>query len=492
MKSSTELKTDRAMISSRLHPLWILFSIILSIKEIILPALFFFIFQADSTASWTIIGKWGVLVFFIYRMVSIIFEWWNFSYSFSEKELQIVDGKFVKHKRFIPLERIQNVQSNTHYFQRIFGLTSITLDTSATSSDSSVKLALIKQAEADKIKDYLTLKARDVQSGENMVSEVKNEKESKRKVHYKITKKEIITSTFTSFSLLALFPLLVGLFFKINEIISIDSYAEDFLNYLQKEWVWMIVTGLILILLSMCFGMMMTYIRYGNYLVTTEEDRIIIQKGVLNQTELTVLKDRVQAVKYNKSFIRRWFGIVEVELVCAGAFGDETIESNVLFPFISERKALELLPEILPNFTIVETMKKLPRAALWLKLFRPSYFWIIVTAILLFFWPDKWYLSPCLLTVILFLRSQNFTHGRHGLDQSYIQLNSGVFSVEKFVTSRKKIEQLSITESWIQRRVGLCTFQIVTKGTPVHHVAISDIPREEAEKYYKWYAEREF
>src|SRR4029079_18653729 len=132
------------------------------------------------------------------------------------------------------------------------------------------------------------------------------------------------------------------------------------------------------------------------------------------EKENSILKSKVQGVVVSKSIIRRWFGIAKVRLICAGGEmeTDET-ESAVIFPFISVKRIPELLPEIIPGFVYQQPERRLPRRALWVKLLRPSYFWVIVTVVVFIFWSHLWYLSPILLALIILVRLMDYRFTRY-------------------------------------------------------------------------------
>ncbi|WP_413376475.1 PH domain-containing protein [Alkalihalobacillus sp. 1P02AB] len=478
----------------RLHPLWIPFSILKSIKELLIPIILFFFVNAGEPSMFTRIAQIGVGLIFLYMLISLIFKWINFRYSFSGDELRVNEGRFIRKKRFVQLERIQGVQMNTHFLQRPFGLTTVTLDTAASSSDSSIKLECIKREDALWVKDYIATyreKQKEVHVDER--SDEWSEEpilQDDKKLHYQIRPKEIVFAAFTSMSVLALVPILFGFLAQLSDVLSIDEYVSEAYQFISQTWTFILFAILVLLVISLLFGLITTFLTYGNYQVETNEERIFVKKGVLSQTEWTIAKNKVQAVKFTKTFLRRWFGIVGVELVCAGAYGDEKVESTMLFPFISEKRARAMLPEVLPTFKIEEGMRKLPKQALFVKLMRPSYFWLIASAVLFYFWIERWYLSPILLVLIIFLRYIDYRHSGHGLFHPFIQMRSGAFSVEMVIAEKKKIEEVGISQSKLQKLFGLSTLTIATRGTPVHFSSIQDVPLEEAYEYYDWYQKR--
>lgn len=487
----TDIITNESYIKPRrLHPLWILFSIIHLIKEFIFPIVIILVLNARSDSIIMTIGRYGVSIFLVYRIISILFEWWNFTYTLSNDELKIKEGRFVRQKRFIPLERIQGVQQDTPVLHRMFRLTSLTIDTAASAEDSAVKLKCISQTEAARIQEYLAGEKQE--PGEVEITSVREVDARKllKKEHYTITRKEIILASLTSLSFVALLPVLSGLYSTIDDFFSIRNTAEKMLTFFEQTWQTLAIAIFILLVLSVLSGITVTYLRYGNFTVSADENRLYIHKGVLNHSEWMIVKQRIQGISMKQSFIRRWFGIVRADLICAGANGDEKIESNILFPFVAGERAIQLLPELLPDFTITNEMKPLPKIAIWVKLIRPSYFWIIGTAALLYFWPDKWYFSIGLLVLITVLRILEYFNSAYLLSSPFIQLRTGTFSTEFFITKKSKIEQVIVSESWLQRKAGLATVKIISRGTPMHEAEIRDLPKKEAVHVYLWYANR--
>lgn len=486
----TEQQTQQG---KRQHPLWILFSIVKSIKEVIIPIIYFFLIQMNSDSFFTKYGSLALIAYMIYRVISILFSWKNFKYVITGKNIEITEGRLKKEKRYIPLDRIQSIQQNTTFFHRMVGLTSLTLLTGATDDSSSVKLAVISLPEASNIKSQLNLSPH-VQKDEQEPLKDADENartESDMKPHYEMTNKEIVKASFTSFYFLAPIPFLLFIYGKLDDIFSIEDFFESAFHSLDLSWFMISLIVLIALILSIIIGVLLTYLQYGNFQISSNDERVYIRKGVFNQTNFSIPKNRINAIKLNKSLMRRWLKMVRVELVSAGSIGEEESHTNVLFPFISEQRAKQLVPEILPAFHFETIMTKLPRSALWTNLLRPSYLWIIATIVVFYFWPTYWYASPALLILVIVSRISAHHRSGYTLTNSFIQLESGTFSTEVFVTTRKKIAELEIKESWLEQRFGLASLSISTRAKPMEVTTISRIPKEMAIRYYHWYANRQ-
>lgn len=480
----------------RQHPLWIVFSVGKSIKEVIIPIIYFFLINMNSDSSFVKYGSLALIAYMIYRLITILFSWKNYKYVITDKNIELTEGRLKTEKRYISLDRIQSIQQNTSFFHRLVGLTSLTLLTGTTDNNASVKMDAITVVEAENIRGQLN-PSQDIEKAEmesqtktklNLVEDMLQIDEPTK--HYEMTRKEIVKASLTSFYFLAPLPFLLAIYSKVEDFFSIDDFADDVLHTLNLTWITITIIVIMAILLSVIIGVAITYLQYGNFQTSSNQERVFIRKGVLSETNFSIPKNRINAIKFNKSLIRRWVKMVKVELVSAGSFDDSAAQTNVLLPFISEKRAMQLIPEILPDFQIHTDMTKLTRAAFWTNLLKPSYLWIAATAAVLYFWPAFWYLSLVLLMLIIILRITDFHHSGYALHGAYIQLQSGTFSTELFLTTKKKVAEMKITESWLQRRLGLATLSISTRAKPIQVTSITDIPKAAAMKYYHWYATR--
>lgn len=75
----------------------------------------------------------------------MILQWWSTKYELKTRSIHISKGVFKKKSNSIPLERVQNVQTSTPWYFKPFSVTSLTLVTSATDEDASVKLEAVKK-----------------------------------------------------------------------------------------------------------------------------------------------------------------------------------------------------------------------------------------------------------------------------------------------------------------------------------------------------------
>ena len=467
----------------RLHATFLLSEGLSVVKGFIFPIILMWVVNANSDSTFILIAKWGLLVIVAGSILLAILQWFHFRYQFNEQELHIRKGGLNKKEQFIRYHRIQNVSKTTNIIGKLFRVTTLKLETEA-SSDATIHLKMVKRDQANAIQTFLEAK------GKQTDNELAEQKIDSKTHHYTVTNKELMKASFTSFSILALIPILITIFFNVDEIFSLDGYLESTWDFLKDHWIWLAVSIIILLIISSLFGIVTTFLQYGRFEVRSDNDRIYIKKGLLQVKEISLLKSKVQGVSVSKTIIRRWFGIAKVRLMCAGGEGEgDEAESAVIFPFLSIDRIPELLPEIIPGFTYSQPEKKLPRRALWVKLLRPSYFWMFVSVIVFIAWSHLWYVCLILLLLIILNRLLDYKYTRYQISDSYTQVEIGGIFNELTTTGMKKIEEVTLQETWLQRRAGLASLQIATRGKPVEYTFIKDIPREEARSYYLWFAE---
>lgn len=474
----------------RQHPLWIIFEMGMSIREVIFPVLIFFIFNARNEALWVKLGSIALILYIIYRIVAIIFQWKNHTYLFTDNNIEVVEGRFVVNKRYIALNRIQSYQQHTSFFHRLFKLTSLTILTGSSADNATIKLPMISIVEAEKIKELL--KEYELRKQATAVSIDKKERSlpDNRKKHYRISFKEIIIISLTSLYFLAIFPILLSIYFKIDEIFSLDSFTNKAFAFLTQSWITIAIITIIAIGLAVISGIIITYLRYGNYEVFSDERQIYISKGVLNKTNYTIPRDKINGVTIERSFTRRFFRIVSVRFVTLGDLFDEVeLETDVLFPFINDKKVKKLLPEIIPQFNIQEEMKSLPKKSLFVNLIQPSYLLVIVTFLVFFFWPEYWFIPLVLFVLIVLIRIVKTYQTKYIQMDQFIQFQTGAFSTELFNTRREKIDEIEIEQSWIEQKLQLATVTITSRAKPIYVSRIEHIPQQSAFGYYHWYKE---
>ncbi|WP_232697641.1 PH domain-containing protein [Brevibacillus daliensis] len=497
----------------RYHPLIIVFELWKLVRNSAFFALFLFVLKYNSEAAFVRYGRIAFIVILGFSIVHIFIKWFTHKYKLDDTSFHIYKGIFTKSKQTIPFINVQNVNRHTSLFHRIFKVTSLRLATGMEGSDATIEFTVISPTEADNIERRMCVpildeaKTTQPSEGEKGVSPSGVQPEMQhadrtaphRMIHFKPTKKDVLKASFTSLSFLILIPLLGSLYTKVDEIFNVEKEAEGLLSTILSSW-WLVTNVVIgLIVISVSIGIIRTFLKYGEYEISSDTNRIYIKKGVVDSTSFSISKQKVQAIEITQSTMKRMLGLVEVKLISAGGTNDEEDkqEINTLYPFLPVTRAYKLISEILPSYEVTEEMTRLPQKSLWVRMLKPSWFWLISTGALYYFkpkllgWEHTWWVLSIVLFVCVYVsRLFDFFHTRFTLNHNYIQIKTGALTTSLFVSRRDKVIEVKVTRNLLQQRLGLASIETVQQAKPVCRTTINDVPIEMARAFYTWYLGR--
>lgn len=463
----------------RYHPAFIGVELVSFLKGSIGFFLFLFVLKASSTATWVIWGRYIFLIASILTIFSILLKWYYHRYEVAGDSIVVYEGIFVKKQRTVALARIHNHVSNTTFVHRWFGLTSLSLETGTSGENATFTFPVITENEKQRI--LLSLE-------QSEVSEQENKRSPMRSTHFRSTKKDLVKASFTSFSFLAIFPLLTAIYFNLADFFQIEEGAENALDYLLIHWWMLIVLFVLALALSVGIGFIKTSMKYGNYIISDDTERIYIEKGIGNFISFSIQKQKVQGVIVEQTILKRFLGLASIKLISAGTSGDEEgQETSSLYPFMPKHEAYRILQTMLPHYHIEENMNRFPQKVLWLKLLHP-YYVTILAAIGLFIFKREWLWAAAIvfgLSILSRILDYWFSsYIRHG---KTVQIRKGGFTNETFVTHRERIQQITVKHSWLQRKFGVATLTFTNKAKPLHESELYGVSKEEAGIFFNWY-----
>ncbi|MGM9921036.1 MAG: PH domain-containing protein, partial [Bhargavaea sp.] len=383
----------------------------------------------------------------------------------------------------------------------------LTLETGADGEDASVKFPAVTKAEAARIEEALDgyrrermMAAQTVTGAESMEGEASEIQEplpeKVRTIHFTPELKDVLKASFLSFSFIALIPVLATVYSNIDDFIDIESRAEGFLSFLTGSGVVLGITIALFAVAAIAFGIIRTYLKYGRYEISSDDERIYIRRGVLTEQSLSVRKKNVQAVQITETPLKRLLGLAEAKLVTVGSFEDNLEDISSLYPFLRKQRAVELVGELLPDIEVLDRMERLPKAGLTVRMLRFPFIAVIAT-VALFFWrpdfpfvPDWPFLAAALFAFTYLLRYFDYRNTRYAIRGPFVQFRKGGLWRETFLSRREKVIEAAVSQSWLQKRFGVATIGTTNRAKPVHVEELKDLPGAAAEQFDRWYTER--
>ncbi|MFD1032597.1 PH domain-containing protein [Metaplanococcus flavidus] len=483
--------------AKRYHPAYLLVEFFAFLRNSFFFILVLFIFNYDVTTGWILWAKIAFLAAAAFTVVKIFLSWWLHTYEVDPTSITLREGIFVKKVRTIAFNRVQNKKTATTFIHNWFGLTSLTLETGTSSEEASVRFPVLKRQEADEIIRMIergdTDVAPSIESEESEASEdlQVQPKKAERREYFQSTKRDTLRAAFTSLSFLAIFPILLALYFQIDDFFSLEDEAENAFFYFADH-LWLLIPLFIAaVIISSLIGYVMTTIRYGNYRIAADKERIYISRGVGQVHTFSIQRNKVQAIQIEQPLIKRILGIVEIKLISAGAVnvGDE-LETNSLYPFMKTQEAYRLLNELMPQYTVQENLKRLPRNTIWLKLMRPYYMTILAAVGLWFFQPSLLWIAGILFAFSLVSRLFEYLFTRYALEGDSIQIRTGGFTTTTFITRRERIQEIEVSQSKLQRMFGVGSLSFINRAKPIHVSNIRDVPNDLSGVFKQWFVQR--
>ncbi|GAA0607655.1 hypothetical protein GCM10009001_26220 [Virgibacillus siamensis] len=481
----------------RYHPLNILFDFWTLIKSTFFIVMILFVINIGSEATWV---KYGRIIFcavIVLAIVSIFYKWFTQKYAADNVSFYLYKGLLNKSERTIPYSKIHNMQRRQTFIHKLFGLTSVVFETSMSDADASIKFEVISKKELDDLETKIHHSdSMEFEETDETDPAVKQEP-ANRTVHFRPTRKDTVKASFTSLSFLVLIPIVFSVSSDIKDIFDVESKAKEILMSITATW-WIFTLLIVgVVILSVAIGVVRTFIKYGRYEIASDDHTIFISKGMLNKSTFTISKDKVQAIEITQSVIKRVLGLAEVKLISAGSVGEDEAETNSLYPFLPMGRAYAMVSEILPEYEVTPEMHHLPRKSLWVRLLKPSWLWIVATIALVYFKPPVldieqawWIISIGLFVIIYALRILDYVNTRYVLNEGFVQFKQGSMQTTMFVSKRKKIIEVEISRTRLQKRFGLSSVNMVNRAKPVRHTSIEDVPVTMGNDFHKWYVER--
>lgn len=477
------------------HFSWTLFQLVSLVKGSVFFVFYLFILKAGSDSAFILTLKGLFIASMVFSVIKIFLNWLYTQYEISESTVTLYLGIFVKKQRNVELKRIQNVQQTTSFLHRLLKLTALTLETGTAGEDAAVKFPVLSHAEADRIKALVEAAKRLNTEAPSPAIEEEPAAASplpERTVYFTAGTKDLVKAAFTSLSMFAIFPILFSLYFQFDDFFNLDETSQSVFSFFASR-LWLLIPVIAAaILVSAIIGFITTYSKYGKFVISADNHRIYIRKGVFTETQFSIRKDKVQAIKIEQPFLKRLLRMAEVKLVSAGSVGDDGAEINSLFPFLPVKEAYRLVEELLPQYEISDSLQTLPKNALWIRLLRPYYLWIAATMALVFLKMEWLWLSAPLLAILIVARILEYRFTRYSLTERFIQIQTGAFSANTLLTKRVKIQEIQVTHSWLQRKFGVSSLHFHNRSQPLLASELKDVPRETGAQFYDWFKDRTY
>jgi putative membrane protein len=454
--------------------------------------LFFYSIQKYVRAFWPIILIYAFrfndvnkiyLVFSLAVVLAAIgvisyLKYLNFTFVLDSenKEFIINEGIFNKTKTAIQLDKIQQVNINQSFIQRLIGVYELNVDTAGSNKkEGSIKAIsheLALELKSQLLENEFKSSAIDVELISDLETENANVDRAQPflKISFLSLLKVGITSNYGgSIALLLLF------FSTIYENFSRfgdkdNVYKDKFGDYIDHNLVLRSILLFVFcfILIILIVNVFRTIYKYFNFTVIKQKGSLLLSFGLIS-TKSTILKpEKVQIVVSSRNFFQKKMEILELKIKQATSGERELRSSAIDIPGCSEAEGeavLSLLFDKIPTqgLMLKPNWRKLI-FSIFLTIGLPLLAFILVGFYLESFIFDYAFVVPIYVVGIGLIQYFKFINNRLFINSDFIIRQSGAWDIKKEIIAPNKIQAVSTSQLFWHKKYNIGSITLHTAG----------------------------
>jgi putative membrane protein len=368
------------------------------------------------------------------------------------QEFVIHKGIFSRTQITVQLDKIQHVNINQNFLQRLIGIYGLVIDTAGTKNEE-VSIKAIDERLANSLREHLLNNSINTEKHPTNANETLTQSESYLLKVSPVTLFKVgLTSNYGS-SIALLLAFLYPLFHNVREIMNALEMDEGKVDHAIANVLTLFslsILAIILLVLLLAINLIRTYVRYFNFTVRKYNYSLWITSGLFAKKNTLLSPKKVQITSYSQNYFQRKMNFFDMNLKQAAAGhdteGKANQDTNLKVPGCSLPERDELLSLI---------HGKLPQAG---KIFKPNIRFInlpilfraiLPVAIFLAFWlnfPElKSYYPIAIIYFILVTVMMYISYRRHqiSVSQDFIIKRSGIWDIEHQIIVPHKIQAIT-------------------------------------------------
>lgn len=462
-------------LSGRLPFFWLIVTLFKVIREFFFIYLFLITLIKLFNFNIDVKSPFYLMLFFVFlKLVLKFFYWKNFKYFINIDYIKVHEGIFISSENTVPIDYIKEINEYKPLLYRMLGYSVLYFYTESNVNKGKLKLDVLGKDEISMINKILKSNSKDF-----FQLDEKNEKNT-----YVLSYSEMIKASFSPINILLFFMIIYSVFDKIQNFFNVSLYIKNIIHTVIHSIWELIIASLLYIILACFYNLIKTIILYRNYELRYDNIYIYISKGITNKTEITIQKERIQAVIIKNSIIQKVLGLIKLEIISNKNKDDNSAESNVIFPFISNVRFPMIFKTIFPKYSGNVRLKSIPKVAILFKITRLiiilGLLFLIIKTIIPFILP--FFITLAILLIIGQIMNGLFS--KYKITSDFIYYKKVNLTTKYLIIPRENIEEFSMNQSIFHRLFKLSSLKIVLRENPVKSINILEIPYSELNKFY--------
>ena len=441
------------------------------------PILVIFFIKKDDFNWFYIIP--GIISILIILGVFAYLSYLNFTFYIDNdnEEFIINEGIINKSNTAIKLDKIQQVNINQSFIQKIIGVYALEVDTAGSAAKEGSIKAITHQL-------ALALKARLLDNEKKAVAQEESATDTAPtpteepkpfiKIGFLTLLKIGITSNYIrSVGLLFLFYSYVQENLRnFSQTDYLDgSQLDDFFST-QSVLKAVLIIGLVLITIVLLVNIVRTVVKFFDFTISKQKGSLLLSYGLFNSKSTIIKPEKVQITTITRNYFQRKMDILEIKIQQATS-SDSTAKKDITeIPGCNEIEKNEILKLIFDTIPAKGVMLK-PN---WRRLVFSLFLGIAIPLSLYFAFGT--YLEPLafdyafvavgytiFVAIIVFFAYRN---NRLFVNDDYIILQSGAWDVDNRIIEIGKIQALTTSQLFWHKSPDIGSLTIHTAGGDIH------------------------
>ena len=416
----------------------------------------------------------GLIAFLLLIAIVAYLKFLNFTFHLDSKneEFIINEGVLNKKRTIIQLERIQQVDINQSFLQRIIGVYELNVDT-AGSAKKEGRIKAISHLLAIALKTKLL---ENVGSKETLAidDEVLKSALDLQKPFVKISflsllKVGITTNYVKTLGLVLAF--LTTIFDSVKKVIpeydvsdeQLDSYIDQNLAFRSITILFIVLIGIILVI-----NLIRVVFKYYDYQVVKHNDSLFLSFGLLSTKSTIVKPEKVQIVTVSRNYFQKKMDILEIKIKQATSGDRQNSKSIIEIPGCDVNEKLAIFKLL---------FRTIPEKGLELK---PNYrklvfsiFLFIVIPVALFFvfvnFVDQTIMGyvlvvPIYIVFIGLIVYFGYLNNRLYISDDFVIKQSGAWDIDNAIIDTRKIQGVTTSQLFWHKKADIGSIIIHTAG----------------------------
>lgn len=408
--------------------------------------------------------------------VSFIYEslyWRNYSYIFEESELKIKSGVFSRNELDIPLKRVQNVDIQRGFFQRLFGIAEVRIETAGADS-SEAELRYLELEEARTIQEKMEGK-------ENRREREGEEKDKKEQ--YQLSNKNLMLLSTMSFSRIAIGFLAALTFFGGSALVA---FARDLIQILGTG-LFLATASITVFLFFWITSIIYVILRYYRFTIRFRDNSLEFERGLIKRSGGTIPREKIQSVIIEENFLKRKLGYATLKVETAGVSKVSGITgSTVVKPLDTREEIISTASDLgfKPPSSEIENITGRSKKR-YLRRYIVLGVLVLMLGIYLLVFEVTSALIPVALLIIAVSMKASEAKWRnigYSLGEDLMLFRKGFWNRRTYLTPYFRTQNLISSETVFQRRWDLGTVTVDTAGSSLSNPSVPDLDREMMEQ----------